>query len=61
MCLEMHKFKYENQEMIYGGVLWAAPLPPDYAQRFTDSAAYWSVDQVALSLWLRHCHSRAGE
>jgi len=32
------------------------PLPPNYyAQRFTDSAACWSVDQVALSLWLRHC------
>jgi len=21
----MHKFKYENQEMIYGGFLWATP------------------------------------
>jgi len=26
------------------------PLPPNYA----DSAGCWSVDQVALSLWLRH-------
>jgi len=31
------------------------PLPPNYTQRFADSAACWSVDQVALSLWLRHC------
>src|SRR6218665_3688099 len=30
-------------------------LPPHYAQGFADSAACWSVDQVALSLWLRHC------
>jgi len=27
------------------------PLPPNYA----DSSASWSVDQVTLSLWLRHC------
>ena len=50
----MHQFKYENQKMIYGGLLWAAPFPPNYAQRLADSAACWSVDQVALSLWLRH-------
>src|SRR6218665_1862698 len=31
------------------------PLPPNYVQRFADSAAGWSFDQVALSLWLRHC------
>src|SRR6218665_2575756 len=31
------------------------PILPNYAQRFDDSAACWSVDQVALSLWLRHC------
>src|SRR6218665_2053875 len=33
------------------------PLPPNYTQRFADSAACWSVDQVALSLWLRHCQN----
>src|SRR6218665_2200309 len=31
------------------------PLPPNYVQLLADSAACWSVDQVALSLWLRHC------
>src|SRR6218665_974405 len=31
------------------------PIPPNYDQRFADSAACWPVDQVALSLWLRHC------
>jgi len=53
----MHQFKYEDKEVIYmyGGFLWAVPLPPNYAQRFANSAACWSVDQVALSLWLRHC------
>jgi len=33
------------------------PLPPNYAQLLADSAACWSVDQVALSLWLRHWYS----
>src|SRR6218665_986024 len=30
------------------------PSHPTTLQRFADSAACWSVDQVALSLWLRH-------
>src|SRR6218665_3073383 len=30
-------------------------IPTNYAQLLADSAACWSVDQVALSLWLRHC------
>ena len=30
-------------------------IPPNYAQLLADSAACWSVDKVALSLWLRHC------
>jgi len=53
----MHKFKceIENQE-IY--LLWvsvsSSPSHPTTLQRFTDSAACWSVDQVAPSLWLRH-------
>src|SRR6218665_1795682 len=54
ICLEMHQFKYEDKAVIYGGFLRAVPLPPNYAQRFANSAACWSVDQVALSLWLRH-------
>src|SRR6218665_1754285 len=30
-------------------------LPPNYAQRFSGSAACWLVDQVVLFLWLRPC------
>jgi len=32
----MHEFKYENQEMIYGGFLWAAPTQLRSALRQLD-------------------------
>lgn len=36
------------------GLCERLPLPPNYAQHFANSAAFWSVDQVDLLLWSRH-------
>ena len=38
--------KIKKRSMV--GFCERLPLPPNYAQRFADSAACWSVDQVAL-------------
>ena len=47
------QMKIKKRSMV--GFCERLPLPPNYAQRFAGSAACWSVEQVALLPWLRHC------